>query len=297
METLLSPLRYPGSKAGLIDYVSTLINENLLTGCHFCECHAGGASLGLGLLANGVITKLTLIEKDPLIYAFWKAITCSPDQLCEKIRNLSISLCTWRRFQKYRDPSALRNFGILELGLAGLFFNRTNFSGVLAAGPIGGMQQKSIYKIGCRFNKDELIKRIEAISNRVSDISVVYSDAVTFLLRRADRLSGDSLSYLDPPYYIQGERLYRYHYSERQHQRLASFICAQQFPWLVSYDRHPVIRKMFDGQKIVPITLNYVVKQSRRVEEFLISNVALPEPLYTEMQHHQEQTRQTAYAC
>jgi DNA adenine methylase len=288
MEDLRSPLRYPGSKAGLVDYVSTLINENLLTGCHFHECHAGGASLGLGLLATGVITRLSLVEKDPLIYAFWKAAICCPDQLCEKIRDLPISLSTWRRFQKYRDESALRNFGMLEMGLAGLFFNRTNFSGVLAAGPIGGMQQKSIYTIGCRFNKDQLIKRIEAIGARASEISVIYSDAITYLRRRANRLNGDSLSYLDPPYYIQGERLYRYHYSQRQHQRLASFICAQQSSWLVSYDRHPAIRKMFDGQKIVPITLNYAVKHSRRAEELLISNVQLPEPLYTETPQRKE---------
>lgn len=279
--TLRSPFRYPGSKAGLVDYTTTLINENLLTGCHFYEAHAGGAALGLGLLERGVIRRLTLVERDPLIYAFWKAVINHSDQLCAEIRNVKVSLATWKAFQWYRRVPHPKKHSIVELGLAGLFFNRTNFSGVLAAGPIGGMTQASVYGIGCRFNKDTLLERVRAISNRAGEISVVYADAVSFLRRNANRLGTDTLTYLDPPYYRQGVRLYRYHYSNRQHSRLAEFICAQQFPWFVSYDRHPAIRKMFDGQKIIPITLNYAVKEARRAEELLISNLALPEPVYS----------------
>src|SRR5437870_2006498 len=100
--TLLSPLRYLGSKAGLVDYVVTLINENVLTGCHFYECHAGGASLGLGLLSRGVIGALTLVEKDPLLYAFWKSVVRQPGHLCQKVRRIDVTLSTWKRFQKYR---------------------------------------------------------------------------------------------------------------------------------------------------------------------------------------------------
>ncbi len=90
-ELLRSPFRYPGSKAGLVDYAATLINESLLTGCNFCETHAGGASLGLGLLGRGIISKLTLVERDPLIYAFWKAVIARNEELCEKIRGLEVS--------------------------------------------------------------------------------------------------------------------------------------------------------------------------------------------------------------
>lgn len=280
MAPLVSPLRYPGSKVELVDYIATVINENVLTGCHFYECHAGGASLGLALLARGAISKLTLIELDPLIYAFWKCVKSDPDELCDQVLKLEVSLDTWRGFQKFRSKEALNDFPILQVGLAGLFFNRTNFSGVLSAGPIGGMRQKSQYNIGCRFNKETVVKRIKSISERGKDLSVVREDAISYLRRYKQRLKSESLAYLDPPFYIQGSRLYRFHYSQRQHRRLARFICDQQFPWLVSYDRHPAIEKLFHGQTIVPIALNYVVKQSRQAEELLISNFPLPEPIY-----------------
>src|SRR6266498_3125924 len=248
---LISPLRYPGSKAGLVGYVATVINENMLTGCRFYECHAGGASLGLGLLSRGLISRLTLIEKDPLLYAFWWSVVFDSERLCQKIRDLDVTLPTWKRFQKYRSTDALQRFDLLDLGLAGLFFNRTNFSGVLSAGPIGGMKQKSEYPIACRFNKEIIIQRILAISARCAELSVVHCDAVTYLQRRQNRFSTEALIYLDPPYYSQGPRLYRYSYSERQHRRLATYICAQAFSWLVSYDRHPSIEALFHGQKIV----------------------------------------------
>jgi DNA adenine methylase len=282
MPPLISPLRYPGSKAGLVEYVAMVINENMLTGCRFYECHAGGASLGLGLLSRGLISRLTLIEKDPLLYAFWKSVVVDPERLCQKIRELQVTLATWNHFQKYRSTDALKRFEILDLGVAALFFNRTNFSGVLSAGPIGGMNQKSEYAIACRFNKDVIIERILAIGARRTEFSVVHCDAVTYLQRREHRFANEALIYLDPPYYSQGPRLYRYSYSKRQHRRLATYICAQAFSWLVSYDRHPSIEALFHGQRIVPITLNYAVKQARRAEELLISNLPLPEPVYTD---------------
>jgi DNA adenine methylase len=288
-----SPFRYPGSKAGLVDYTTTLINENLLTGCRFYESHAGGAALGLALLSRGVISKLTLVERDPLIYAFWKAVTKHSAELCAEVEKIEISLTTWRAMERYRAIDSPTGHSVIRLGLAGLFFNRTNFSGVLGAGPIGGMKQTSRYHIDCRFNREDLLKRIATIAARSKDISVVYSDAVTFLRRHSKQLMPHSLAYVDPPYYGQGPRLYRYHYSRLQHQRLAEFICAQQFPWFVSYDRHPAIPKLFDGQKIVPITLNYAVKQARRAEELLISNLALPEPVYS----GQHIERENVHAC
>lgn len=187
-----SPFRYPGSKAGLVEYTTTLINENLLTGCRFYETHAGGAALGLALLSRGVISKLTLVERDPLMYSFWKAATTRADDLCAELAKIEVSLATWNAMRRYRDVKNPTGECVVRLGIAGLFFNRTNFSGVLAAGPIGGMKQASRYPIHCRFNRGDLLQRITAIKARGQEISVVYSDAVTFLRRNARQLSTDA---------------------------------------------------------------------------------------------------------
>ena len=281
MQEFPSPLRYPGSKAFLADYLERVIEEASLTGCHFYEPCAGGASLSLSLLARDAVSRVTLVERDPLIYAFWRCVVTQPDDLCEKIEGLRVNITTWKKFQPYLAPNARRNNNILELGLAGLFFNRANFSGIIGAKPIGGMKQRSQYKIDCRFNKDRLIAAILRISRFRHRITVHCGDAVTFLKGRLQRLvSEHALVYVDPPYFEQGPRLYRYHYTEKQHVELAEFLNPAGFRWIVSYDDHPFIKRNFSNQKITPIFLNYAVKQSRKAAELLIANFPLEEPSF-----------------
>jgi DNA adenine methylase len=278
---LLSPLRYPGSKQNLADYFENLVNENLLVGAHLYELYAGGASISLRLLSRELISGATLIERDPLIYSFWKCVKCCPEDLCARIEGAEVTLKSWKRFQCYLAPDALRKYSTLELGLACLFLNRSSFSGVLGAGPIGGMAQESDYKIDCRFNKDRIIASIGAIGKYRKKLRVVYGDALTYLRRNGEAIaSRHSLVYLDPPYVKQGKKLYRFSYEEEDHKALADLILKEEMPWVVSYDNHPLVRKIFAGQRIMPISLNYVVKQSRRAEELLIANVKLSKPIY-----------------
>jgi len=284
-----SPFRFPGSKQNLIDYFTGIIKQNLLFRCDFYETHAGGASLSLGLLERGVIARTTLVERDPLIYAFWKSLTDKPDELCRRVERLVPNLETWKYQQKYLQPGAERRYSVLEMGAACLFLNRTSFSGILGAGPIGGKTQSSEYAVGCRFNKDRLAAQIKEIAKYRKLITAVSSDAVSYIRARRARLEREtSLVYLDPPYFLQGRRLYRYHYELTDHQRLAAAACDLRCPWIVSYDDHETIHQLFAKQKIVPIFLNYAVKQSRKVQELLISNIDLREPEYTESRTRRE---------
>jgi putative adenine-specific DNA methyltransferase len=43
--------------------------------------------------------------------------------------------------------------------------NRTNRSGILKAGVIGGKNQNGTYKIDARFNKNSIIERIKKLPN------------------------------------------------------------------------------------------------------------------------------------
>ncbi|WP_243122397.1 hypothetical protein [Clostridium septicum] len=51
------------------------------------------------------------------------------------------------------------NESLLSLGFSTLFLNRTNRSGIIKAGVIGGKEQNGNYKLDCRFNKEEIIKK------------------------------------------------------------------------------------------------------------------------------------------
>jgi DNA adenine methylase len=280
----LSPLRYPGSKPNLVEYFETFLRENLLWGVDLIEPYAGSASLSLALLTSGAIRRASLVERDPLLYAFWKQIKQDPEKLCSRIRNVAVSLTTWKRMQRFldvRDPSAT---SLVDLAMACVFLNRTNFSGILKAKPIGGMSQTSDYRIDCRFNKGTLIESIMAVAELAPRIDVSFGDAIGYLQRRSGSISErGALVYVDPPYYVQGRKLYRFHYGEDEHRQLAEFLDASTFKWIVSYDNHPFIRKLFKNQKVVPIWLNYVVKQSRRAQELLISNCRLLPVQYVDL--------------
>lgn len=282
-EEIISPLRYPGGKQALVPYVIRFLKANDLYSSNWIEAFAGGASITLNLLKQNTVERATLIEKDPLVYAFWKCLKHEPAILCEKIEKLEVSMKTWKNFQKYRSRDALSKYSLLELGLAGLFFNRTNYSGIIGANPIGGMSQESEYKIDCRFTKDTVISRICDAVTVSERLNVVHSDAVSYLKRSSNRIrNSGTVVYVDPPYYAQGKKLYRYHFTDRQHRRLAEFLNKAEFPWLVSYDNAPFIVNLFREQRQQAISLQYTVRQSKSVDELLISNQQrLPDAVFT----------------
>ncbi|MDN7724985.1 DNA adenine methylase [Burkholderia gladioli] len=282
----MSPLRYPGGKARLAAYISGVIEENYMNGCTLYEPFAGGASVSLELLRLGFITNAVLIERDPLVYAFWWCALNIPDELCAAISACPVTMETWTQLQPTRDVSqpADGRFTILQLGVAGLFFNRTNFSGIIGAGPIGGEAQASRYKIDCRFNKEKIIRQIRSVSRFADQIRVVCDDAISFMRTHAEEITtGFSFVYVDPPYYQQGPKLYRHHYTDADHVALAQFLQAQGYPWLLSYDDHPRIRELYHGNTVQPIYLDYNVKSSRTARELAISNLVIPIPVYEGM--------------
>ncbi|HEY3353165.1 MAG TPA: DNA adenine methylase [Polyangia bacterium] len=271
-----SPLRYPGSKTHIIDYFEVLLRENLALGAELVEPYAGGASLSLGLLARDAVSSVRLVERDPLLFAFWKAVVTEPARLCDEIARVQVTLESWKRFRRYLEIDNPRGHDPVELGLACLFLNRTCFSGIISAGPIGGVSQSSQYRIDCRFNHSALMAAVEGAARFRDRIRVTFGDALAYMVRRRDAFARrGAVVYVDPPYYEKGYKLYRYHYEDKDHQRLARFLDASTFRWVVSYDNHPFVQRLFKNQKVVPIYLNYVVKQSRRAEELLISNLKL----------------------
>ena len=142
MPTMINPLRYPGAKRSLTNYIEALLQANHLEGCTFLEPYAGSAAVGLELLQRNRIDRLVLCEKDILIYAFWECVFRDTDILCETIENVDVSIDTWLALQRYREMTTLEEAPLPELAYAGLFFNRTNFSGILKANPIGGINRR-----------------------------------------------------------------------------------------------------------------------------------------------------------
>lgn len=277
-----NPLRYPGGKTFLAGYVAKILDVNHLSGCEFVEPYAGSAAVSLQMLSRGLASKAVLVEKDPLIYCFWKSVVSYPDALCERVEGVEVSLETWRKFLPYRQVETPEEGKTLDLGLAGLFYNRCNYSGILMAGPLGGMKQASPYGIGCRFNRERIVSQIKAIGALADQIEVVWDDALAYLKARRRHLhESNSFVYLDPPYYQERAKgLYRFHYSQSDHLNLATTIKQCYFPWLISYDNHSFIQDLYFGRKddikMQWLYLDYSAQTHKEGRELLISNQELP---------------------
>ena len=54
MPITLTPLRYPGGKTKLTNYLTKILIQNSLVDGHYIEPYAGGAGLAISLLIKGV---------------------------------------------------------------------------------------------------------------------------------------------------------------------------------------------------------------------------------------------------
>lgn len=270
MQRIQSPLRYPGSKARMADRLAGLLERNMFVGSHLYEPFAGGAAVSLNLLANGLIRSATLVELDPLVYSFWKCVKEQPDPLVERIQRGKISLLSWKRLEPLRSVKKPSKSRLVELAYAGLFFNRTCFSGIIGAGPIGGMSQSSQYKIDCRFNQKEIIKSIRGLHLLMKNVDIRFGDGIAFLEDECLEMLPHSLAYIDPPYVANGHKLYRYFFSDIQHKRLSVAISKLKVPWLLSYDNHPFIVELYGPERAAKISAWQSLKGARFVDELLL---------------------------
>lgn len=272
-----NPLRYPGAKSKLVPYIKKLLETEHLTNCTLYEPYAGSAAVSLALLESKTISKAIINELDPLIYYFWLSVMNDTNNLITLIENVDITLDNWMHYSQYRNSSYLTNKSPLEIGFAGLYLNRTSFSGILNANPLGGMKQESQYKINCRFNKEKIIKSIRELSCFSDRIEIYNMDALDFLNEKTKyKRNYNTFVYVDPPYYEKGPTLYRYSYDKSMHIRLAKFIKNKSYPWLVSYDDHPEIRKLYQKSKRQNIYLDYSVNTHIQGKELLFSNLEIP---------------------
>lgn len=282
MPETINPLRYPGAKRSLVSYIDSLLEANNLLGCTFYEPYAGSAAVGLDLLQRNRIGNLVLCEKDILLYAFWQCVFQDTDALCDLIENTAITIETWHEQLPYREITRLDQAPLIELAFAGLFFNRTNFSGILKANPIGGINQTSQYGIDCRFNKAKIIRIIRQLSEHRDSVEVNFGDALQFMnAQNARFLRGACFAYFDPPYYEKGAKIYRHYYTNQDHIALSQYVRnVHHLDWLISYDDAPFICGLYgdSGARYQPFFLDYTCASRVRTQgqELLISNLPLP---------------------
>lgn len=261
---LRTPLRYPGGKRKLADFMDRLISSNGLKGCDYAELYAGGAGLAIELLRREVVSNLWLNDIDKGIANFWQLVLNQSDLLCGMIENADLTIEEWDR-----QKNNIRSDDPVLRGFATFFLNRTNRSGIIKGGVIGGRSQGGVWKLNCRFNKLDLINRIQAIAAMRDRIHFSSLDAIEFLSSTIPLKLKSVLFNLDPPYYVKGAGLYTNFYKDADHLKVSAFMKAEIRPWVVSYDNHKFIRGIYSGCDFIEYDVNYTAQRKTVGKEIM----------------------------
>jgi len=276
-----SPLRYPGGKGKLAPFIKQVLRLNHLCDGTYVEPYAGGAAVALALLLEGYAWEIVINDIDPLVYAFWWSVLNDTENLSEKIEKTPVNMRIWHEQKAVLNNPV--NFSLAEIGFATFFLNRTNRSGILKGGVIGGKNQDGPYKLNARFNKKDLLERIELIAKYRGRIKLFNLDAEDLINTLSPTLPHKSLIYFDPPYFKKGKLLYSNFYSSNDHAHIASVIRSLPFSWIVTYDNVTEIRRLYDGENKEDFDISYSAHlgRPRGSEVMFYRNLFLPSAPYT----------------
>jgi DNA adenine methylase len=274
-----TPLRYPGGKGKLTDFIRLVFEQNKLTDGHYVEPYAGGAGIAFSLLFLEYASHIHLNDINKSVYAFWHSVLKKNDELCQLIHDSDLTIDEWHKQKAIQDNP--KQHSRLELGFSTFFLNRTNRSGIIKAGVIGGKNQMGKWKLDARFNKPDLIMRIQKIARYSDRISLYNLDADKLIQEIIPGLPDKTLVYLDPPYYVKGKGLYENHYIHADHARVSKLVTTQikGKKWIVSYDNVPEIRELYKKHHQIIYGLNYSAHNCYIGSEVMIfsHNLVIPE--------------------
>lgn len=261
----------------MLPLISAILQENNLKLHHYAEPYAGGASLALGLLFGGQVSDIHLNDVDAGIWSLWHSVLYETDALVELIESADVTVDEWRKQREIYRGNDLSN--PLKLGFATFFLNRTNRSGIIGtAGVIGGLAQEGNYKIDCRFNKDELVRRIKRIRKYKNRIHLTRLDALQFLKCDSGLFPKRTFLAIDPPYFAKGSSLYTSFYSPHDHADVAQAILALDHPWVLTYDAAAEISALYKERPQFLFDIKYSLQTKRIGSELLIASSGLQLP-------------------
>jgi len=277
-----SPLRYPGGKGKIIVFFRKIIKDNLLYDGTYIEPYTGGASVALYLLLNEYVSKIIINDLDYSIYSFWFSVLNHTEELCKLIFDTPINVSIWEKQHEIQINKDKHN--VLEIGFSTFYLNRTNHSGIIKAGIIGGKNQLGKWKINARFNKKDLINRIERISYYKKNIELYNLDAMTLVNKVKNRIDKKTLLYFDPPYHNKGKDLYLNYYNDKDHIFIANEIKKIDYcKWILTYNNIYFISNLYKDFRQIKYMLNYSVSNVRKGEELMIfsNNIYIPPTLFS----------------
>lgn len=248
---ILTPFRYPGAKNKLLPIIKPRLDE-FFEWDFYCEPFVGGGSVLLDVAQKKPEAKLFINDKDWWIASFWKVVAEHHSNELPALMKMLEVHPTLDLFYKLKETPANSE---VEAAYRAIFFNRTTFSGILKSGPIGGKDQKSQYKIDCRWNARKLGEKIVKCNHLLAGrTQVECKDFKVYFPLTASCYP----TYIDPPYYVKGDDLYQEYMTAQDHVDLAKILQGRP-NWILSYDDCPEIQELYKNNRIIDLAARYCI--------------------------------------
>jgi DNA adenine methylase len=243
----------------------------------YVEPYAGGAAVAWELLLTGIVRRVHVNDLSRPIYAFWRCVLDQTEELLRLVNDTPLDLATWAKMKlTFSNPDDADD---LTLGYAMFYLNRTNRSGILNGGPIGGKAQTGNWGIDARYNRATLTDRIERIAHARRRITLTNLDATKLLDDHAAKWPSKTLVYLDPPYFDKGQELYYNFYKHDDHAGVAHAVRRLQgTPWMVSYDDVTPIHQLYEAENWLQYEIGYSARNRVRGREAMFFSSGLKVP-------------------
>jgi len=232
----ISPLRYPGGKSWLVPYLARQVANLERRPRVFVEPFAGGASVGLSLLAEDLVKTLHLTEIDPTIAAFWQATIFDSEKLARLIVTFEFTRKSVERLLDTRPRTTLNK------AFRALVHNRATRGGLMhaRAGLLRDGERGN--GIASRWYPATLAARVRSIGLLRERITLSHGDALETIAKFGHRKT--SAFFVDPPYLGRkgaGSRLYTF--SEVEHSSVLKACSMVHGPIWISYEDDPLVAK------------------------------------------------------
>jgi DNA adenine methylase len=170
------------------------------------------------------------------VHAFWKAVLNHTEALSKLVRDTKLTVTAWDKQRRIMESP--KEHDALTLGFATFFLNRTNRSGILNGGIIGGRDQTGPWKIDARYNARELVNYIKGRDLYYDFYQPEDHAGVAEFVRNG----------------IKNQR------------------------WIVSYDNAPPIRQLYKGSPHVVYDIGYSARSASQGSEvmFFCDGLAIP---------------------
>ena len=267
---LNSVFRYPGGKSKMLPVILEHLEPMVRDSDTYIEPFIGGGSVMLHLAANYPNLKLFINDKNYGIFCFWSIVTGTDTSTISELLKLIDQPPTVQLHSSLKKNDST---DIVLSAYKSLFFNRCNFSGIEMSGCIGGQEQKSKYKIDCRYNAVKLKQEIKKINTITQGrVTVSNCDIADYPVL----WNTDFPTYLDPPYKVKGHMLYSKYMKSEEHEKL-SIQLHKRKNWLLSYDDCQEIKSLYSDKNIISFDTRYSINGSKvqwsNKKEILIKDI------------------------